>query len=386
MKFKVETTKIAQRLGLIQGIAEKRVTIPILSHVLVCASNEKISFTATDLETTMTTHCEGKIIKEGSIALPARKLFEIVKELPLQGEIEIEEISNYWTQIKTQNATFKIAGLPAEDFPTIPQIPIDDLFYIESQVLDDMIGKTVFAISSDDLRRSLSGIYIESGEDRVLRLVATDGHRLSLVERPAFERSERHALEQSEGKTQDDMGLQKGVIIPKKGVLELRKIAKLDDYIRIGCSKNNFVAQGNGISLIIRLIDAEFPNYRQVIPENTNITLHIRREEFLSALRRVSIFSIETTRAIKMGIENGIITLSSVSPELGEAKEIVPIDYTGDSIELGFNARYLMDVLEATSEDMVQLGIIDQLNPVLIKPVSDTKEQLYLSVIMPMRV
>lgn len=380
MKFKVKAMKIAQQLGLVQGIAEKHTTIPILSHVLVCVSNEKITFTATDLETTMITQCEGEIIKEGSIALPAKKLFEIVKEIPIEEEIRIEEISNHWTQIKTQNATFKIPGLPAEDFPTIPQIPIDDLSCIESQILDDMIGKTVFAISPDDLRRSLSGIYIESGKDRVLRFVATDGHRLSLVERKTQD-DIGPALERSEGE-----GLQKGVIIPKKGVLELRKIAKLDDNIRIGCSENNFVAQVSGISMIIRLIDAEFPEYRRVIPENTNITFHIRRDEFLSALRRVSILASTKTRAIKMGIENGIITLSSVSPELGEAKEIVSIDYTGDPIELGFNARYLMDVLEATSEDMVQLGIIDQLNPLLIKSVSDTEKQLYLSVIMPMKV
>ncbi len=383
MKFKVATTKIVQQLGLVQGITEKRVTMPILSHVLVIASDGKIKLTATDLETTMTTWCEGNVLKEGGLTLPARKLYEIVKELSLQGEIEIEEIGNHWTQIRSRNATFKIAGLPAEDFPSIPQLPLDNPFQIESRVLDDIIGKTVFAISSDNLRRNLSGIYIESEEDRVLRFVATDGHRLSLVERFAFERSERKGEGQALSAAKK---LNKGVIIPKKGVLELRKITKLDDYIRIGYSENNLVAQGNEISLTIRLIDAEFPNYRQAIPENTNITLHIRPEEFLSALRRVSILASTRTRAIKMGIENGIITLSSVSPELGEAKEIIPIDYTGNSIELGFNVGYLMDILEAISEDMVQLEIIDQLSPVLIKPVSDTEKQSYLSVIMPMRV
>lgn len=368
MKFRVEAIKLAERLGLIQGIAERRATMPILSHVLVIASDGKIKLTATDLETTMTTWCEGNVLKEGGLTLPARKLYEIVKELPLQGEIEIEEIGNHWTQIRSQSATFKIAGLPAEDFPSIPQLPLDNLFQIESRVLDDIIGKTIFAVSPDDLRRNLSGIYFEKRDGRTLRLVATDGHRLSLAEKGI----------------EDDIKLKKGVVVPKKGVSELRKMVKLDESVRIGCGKTDFVAQSSGISLVVRLIDAEFPDYRQVIPENTKITFHVKRDEFLSALRRVSILSAERTKSIKMSIASGKMTLASVSPELGEAKEVVPIDYTGDPLELGFNAKYLMDVLEVVGGDTVQLGIIDELSPVVIKPVGE--EEIYISVIMPMRV
>jgi DNA polymerase-3 subunit beta len=398
MKFRVEAIKLAERLGLIQGIAERRATMPILSHVLVIASDGKIKLTVTDLETTMTTWCEGNVLKEGGLTLPARKLYEIVKELSqgcgsdkeggklgnrrdwgsdkeggnlgnrLQGEIEIEEIGNHWTQIRSQSATFKIAGLPAEDFPSIPQLPLDNLFQIESRVLDDIIGKTIFAVSPDDMRRNLSGIYFEKGDGRTLRLVATDGHRLSLAEKGI----------------EDDIKLKKGVVVPKKGVSELRKMVKLDESVKIGCGKTDFVAQSSEISLVVRLIDAEFPDYRQVIPENTKITFHVKRDEFLSALRRVSILSAERTKSIKMSIASGKMTLASVSPELGEAKEVVPIDYTGDSLELGFNAKYLMDVLEVVGGDTVQLRIIDELSPVVIKPVDE--EEIYISVIMPMRV
>jgi DNA polymerase III subunit beta len=368
MKFRVEAIKLAERLGLIQGIAERRATMPILSHVLVLASGGKIQLTATDLETTMTTWCDVSVLKDGSLTIPARKLYEIVKELPLQGEIEIEEIGNHWTQIKAQSATFKIAGLPAEDFPSIPQLPSDNLFQIESRALDNMIAKTIFAVSPDDLRRNLSGIYFEKREGRTLRLVATDGHRLSLAE---------NAIE-------DDIKLKKGVVVPKKGVSELRKMVKLDEYVKIGCGKTDFVAQSRGISLIVRLIDAEFPDYRQVIPENTKLTIHVKRDEFLSALRRVSILSAERTKSVKISIGSGKMTLTSVSPELGEASEVVPLDLAGDPLELGFNARYLMDVLEVVGQDAVQLLITDELSPVVIKPAVD--EEVYISVIMPMRV
>jgi DNA polymerase III subunit beta len=367
MKFRVEVIRLAERLGLIQGIAERRATMPILSHVLILASGGRIKLTATDLETTMSTWSDASISKEGGLTLPARKLYEIIKELPPQGEVEIEEIGNHWTQIKAQSATFKIAGLPSEDFPAIPELPSDSLFQVGSQALDDIIGKTIFAVSPDDMRRNLSGIYFEKRENRTLRLVATDGHRLSLAEKSI----------------EDDIKLKRSVVVPKKGVSELRKMVKLEESVKIGCGKNDFLAQGSGIALVVRLIDAEFPDYRQVIPESTKITLQVKRDEFLSALRRVSILSAERTKSVKVSIGNGKMTLVSVSPEFGEAKEVVSIDFTGDPLEIGFNARYLMDVLEVVSGDAVQVGISDELSPVVIKPVG---EEVYVSVIMPMRV
>ncbi len=366
MKFKVELIKLDEKLGLLQGIAERRATMPILSHVLILASKEGIKLSATDLETTMSVLCDASVTKEGSLTLPARKLYEIVKVLP-QGEIEIEEIGNHWTQIKAQRATFKIAGLPAEDFPVIPELPSDNLFQIESRALEDIIAKTMFAVSPDDLRRNLSGIYFEKKDNRTLRLVATDGHRLCLAEKII----------------QDDIKLKISVVIPKKGVAELRKMVKLDENVRIGCGKNDFLARSNEIALIVRLIDAEFPDYRQVIPETTKINIQIRRDEFLSALRRVSTLSAERTKSVKISMGNDQMTLVSVSPELGEAREVVAIDFAGDPLEIGFNARYLIDVLEVITGDTVNMGINDELSPVVIKPVG---EEVYTSVIMPMRV
>ncbi len=366
MKFKVEAIKLSEKLGLIQGIAERRATMPVLSHVLVSSLNDKLEIVATDLETTMSAWCSATVLKAGSLAVPARKLYEIVKELP-QGEIEIEDIGNHWVQLRTPSATFKIAGLPSEDFPAIPELSSEHLFSAESSVIDDMITKTIFAVSPDDLRRNLAGIYFQKTGKHNLRFVATDGHRLSFVERDI----------------KSEVKLGRGVVVPKKGVAELRKIVKLSENIGLGFGKNFFMAESDGTILIVRLIDAEFPDYNQVIPEGTKSSFQVKQSEFLSAIRRVSILSSDKTKSIKLTINKGEMTLLSVSPELGEAKEVVPIEFTGDSVELGFNARYLMDVLEVIGEETVQLGISDELSPALIKPVG---EELYISVIMPMRV
>lgn len=366
MKFKTQAEAFSQKLGLVQGISERRATMPVLSHVLITANKSKIEISATDLETTMSTWCDAQVSAEGSLAIPARKLYEIVKEVPV-GEIEIEEIGNHWVEIRASSAVFKIAGLPSEDFPIIPELNSEQLFTVESSALDEMISKTIFAVSPDELRRNLAGIYFEEAGDKGIRLVATDGHRLSLVER------------EIDTKVKFD----KGFVVPKKGVGELRKVLKLSDKLKIGVGDSFFMAEGEDIVLLARLIDADFPDYKQVTPESTKLTLSLERDKFLSALRRVSILSSEKTRSVKFNIDTQGLTLVSVSPEIGEAKETVSLEYSGDPVELGFNARYLMDVLEAISEDTVEIGLIDELSPAVIRPKG---EEVYLSVIMPMRV
>lgn len=366
MKFKTQVEDFSLKLGLVQGISERRATMPVLSHVLVTLKNNKIEISATDLETTMSTWCDAEIQKEGSLAIPARKLYEIIKELP-DGQIEIEEIGNHWVEIRSSSANFKIAGLPSEDFPIIPELHSDNLFSVESFLIEDMISKTIFAVSPDELRRNLAGIYFEESSDKNLRLVATDGHRLSLVEKNI------------DGGVKFD----KGFVVPKKGVAELRKVLRLSETVKIGVGDNFFMAEGENIVLIARLIDADFPDYKQVTPEVTKVTISIGKDELLSALKRVSILSSEKTRSVKLNIENGVMTLVSISPEFGEAKEAIKLDYAGEPAELGFNARYLMDVLEAITQEKVQIGLIDELSPAVIKPDDD---EVYMSVIMPMRV
>ncbi|MFI5322616.1 MAG: DNA polymerase III subunit beta [Thermodesulfobacteriota bacterium] len=366
MKFKTQAEDFSLKLGHVQGISERRATMPILSHVLLKVNKNKIEISATDLETTMSTWSSAEVSNAGSIAVPARKLYEIIKELET-GEIEVEEIGNHWVEIRASSAVFKIAGLPSEDFPIIPELHSDNLFSIESSVLEEMVSKTIFAVSPDELRRNLAGIYFEEAGSKSMRLVATDGHRLSLVEKGIDSR----------------VKFSKGFVVPKKGVAELRKVLKLSDKVRIGLGDNFFMAEGEEVILIARLIDADFPDYRQVTPEVTKATLTLDRNVFLRALKRVSILSSEKTRSVKFIINPSGMTMISVSPEVGEAKETIPLDYAGEPIELGFNARYLMDVLEVMAQERVQIGLIDELSPAVLRPESD---ELYLSVIMPMRV
>ena len=366
MKFKTQVQDFSLKLGLVQGISERRATMPVLSHVLITLKNNKIEISATDLETTMSTWCDAEVQKEGSLAIPARKLYEIVKELP-DGQIEIEEIGNHWVEIRSSSANFKIAGLPSEDFPIIPELHSDNLFSVERFLIEDMISKTIFAVSPDELSRKLAGIFFEVSSEKNLRLVATDGHRLSFVEK----------------KIDGGVKFDKGFVVPKKGVAELRKVLRLSETVRIGVGDNFFMAEGENIVLIARLIDADFPDYKQVTPEVTKVTIKIGKDELLSALKRVSILSSEKTRSVKLNIEKDVMTLASVSPEFGEAKESIALEYSGEPAELGFNARYLMDVLEAITQEKVEIGLIDELSRAVIKPDDD---EVYISVIMPMRV
>ena len=366
MKFSIDKQKLLEKLMLVQGIAERRATMPILSHVLINCTENVLKITATDLETTLTTWTDANIEKESSIAVPARKLFEIIRELS-DGPIQVEEIKNNWLELTTNSGNYKIAGLPGDDFPIVPEIATDDLFTIESSVLDSLISKTIYCVSSDDLRRNLSGIYFEKNGQNNLRLVATDGHRLSLVENILS----------------GDIRLSSNVLVPRKAVSELRKILKQDETVRVGSEKNFFITVGEDMILFSRLIDADFPDYKQVIPENTDYQLKLGRDEFLSALKRVCIFSSEKTKSVKVTFDKNLITLTSVSPEVGEAKESFGIQYEGELKEIGFNGNYLIDALESIEEEEVIFSFSDELSPTMLKP--DNKEN-YICVVMPMRI
>ncbi len=366
MKLSIDISRLSEKLGLIQGIAERRATMPVLSHVLINALKEGVELTVTDLETTMIARCDAEVSKVGGLSLPAKKLYEIVHELPA-GTIEIEEIGNHWVELRSSSTTFKVAGLPSDDFPVIPKFSSDHLFSAPCSKVDEMIAKTIFAVSPDELRRNLAGIYFEKNGKSNLKLAATDGHRLSIVE----------------SDLSTEIKLQNNVVVPKKGVSEFRKMLKLGKVVNIGCEKNFFIAMDDGIILLVRLVDAEFPDYKQVIPKSTKTSFELGRAELLNALRRVSILSSEKTKSVKLNINKNGMTLVSVSPEVGEAKEVMPFEYTGEEIELGFNAKYLMDVLEVITEEKVELGLSDELSPAVLKPVGDEN---YLSVVMPMRV
>lgn len=366
MKISIDKDSLSEKLSLVQGIAEKRATMPILSHVLINPVQNGIQITATDLETTLSVYCDASVENGKNIALPARKLFDIIRELP-QGEVKVEEIKNNWVEITTSSASFKLAGLPGEDFPVVPEVSTDNLFDIDSDVLENMISKTIYCVSGDELRRNLSGIYFEKRNENILRLVATDGHRLSYVEQDLG----------------NAVSLKDNVLVPRKAVSELRKLLKFGDKIKIGCEKNFFVTMTDGIVMFSRLIDADFPDYHQVVPKSTKSKLTLNRDQLLSALKRVSILSSEKTKSIKLKLSENSMLLSSVSPDVGEARETLPVKYSGEDVEIGFNARYLLDILETIEEDDVNMEITDELSPTVLTPLDRSD---YMCVVMPMRV
>ena len=360
------SSEFSDILSLIQGVSERRATMPILSHVLLSTEKSRIKIVATDLETTIEAWCNAEVRTHGSIAVPSKKLFEIIREIP-RGDINLKLIDNNWIHITNQKASFKIAGLAAADYPAIPEQDLSGATEIDTALLDEMISKTIFAIASDDLRRNLAGLYLEPCENNTIRIVGTDGHRLSFVEN-SFENNQM---------------LQKGIIIPRKGVTELKKLLRNSEKVGINILNNFLVATFSSCNLFIRLIEQDYPDYKQVIPKESRVSITLKREEFLTALKRVSVFSSEKTRSVKLILDKSKLDLIAVTPEVGEATEELEIEYNGDRLELGFNSSYIIDVMDAIGENEVLLNVTDELSPALIRPNSSEN---YVSVIMPMRV
>ncbi len=383
MKFSVEKQVFLEKIALVYGIAEKKTTMPILSTLLLTSSKDQVKITATDLETTISTWMDAEVEKESSIAVPAHTLFDIVKgpQIPPNGNITVEEIGNSWVHLVTDSGgDYKIAGLPASDYPDIPDVSKSGLFEIDPDLLEDMISKTIYCVSSDDMRRNLSGICFEKSGENNLRLVATDGHRLSRIE-----------------KTLSANISISTVLVPRKGLSELIKVLKSisskkqenkdtstqGDTVQIGCEKKFFVVAGEDVLLFSRLIDAEFPDYKQVIPDETEFEVEVDRISLLNSLKGVGVLSSERTRNMKTIFDDNVLTIASSSPEVGEGKETIQVNYTGSRKEIGFSGSYLVDCLSAIDQDKVFIRFTDELSPVLLKP-KDKDD--YLCIVMPMRI
>jgi DNA polymerase III subunit beta len=371
MNFTIEKETFWKSLARIQGIVEKRNTIPILANVLIEADERGINLTATDLEVGMRASYPAKVTEQGRITVSAKKLFEIIKELP-DKEISFRSKENCWIEVKCGKSLFNIVGLSAEEFPQFPDYSKASLLKISTLVLKDMIEKTSFAQSNDETKYNLSGIFFKSlvvENVNYFRMVATDGHRLSLIEKKLdFSKVDE---------------LSTGVIFPKKGILELKKITEeTNSDIEIGFIDNNAIIKKDQTVIVMRLVDGEFPDYNRVIPKNNEHIAVLNRELLLHGLKRMSILSSEKSRGVKVVLKNSYIELSSSNPEIGEASENFEIDYDGPEISIGFNARYIMDVLQTQESESIKLLVKDNLAPGLIQTTTDDG---YLAVVMPMR-
>lgn len=356
--FEIDREVLLRALQRVQAIVDKKNTIPILSHILLEADKDKIVFSATDLEVGIKCEYPAHVQQIGKVAVPARSFYEIVKELPGDSKVKIKVFENFWIELIAGKSLFKLVGQDSDEFPQLPQVSFDKSFHLQSTSLSQMIDHTIFAVSNDQTRYDLSGVFLEQMKSKgkvYLRMVATDGHRLSMMDQEINGR---------------DTNIDRGVILPKKGLFELKRV--LLDHKDIHCclmeSNVVFWNEDKQTMLFMRLLDGEFPDYTPVIPKNNDRKIVIHREQLLNSLKRISVLSAEHSRSVRFHFENGKLRLSSSNPKLGEAREDIDIDYSGDGIEIGFNAGYFMDVLNAMGDqDEVVLELTDMLSPSLIK-------------------
>jgi DNA polymerase-3 subunit beta len=357
---------------------ERRNTVPILGNVLIEAAESSLALAATDMEVGMRTRIACESAHPGAITLNAHKLFEIVRETEAD-EVSLRSLEGDWVEIKCGRARFKMMSLDPRTFPAMPSAaeradggaPSDGArteLSLGAKVLTTMIDKTIFAVSPDETRYNLSGVYLESPAPDTVRMAATDGHRLSLIDRPA-----------------PGFAMKGGAILPRKGLNELRRL--LDSGVEGDTTlcveaQLAWVLQGN-TEISMRRVEGEFPDYRGVIPKTSRYQIGVRRDALLAALKRAAIFSSERYHGIRLALASGNLTLSSTSPELGEASETIDVDFTGDEFSVGFNAAYLLQAATAMPPDSeILLGLTDEVSPgVLTTP----EDSAYLYVVMPMR-
>lgn len=298
-----------------------------------------------------------------------KNLFEIIKELS-EGKVQLEKKENNWLEIRQGKYLSKIVGISAEEYPIFPTFAGEKFFEIDSEILKEMIDKTIFSVSNDETRYHLNGVYFEQKPDQGYFMVATDGHRLSLI-------NKKLGISES-GK------VPYGVIIPRKGLYEIKKLLEsVGGKFQLCIEGSQLVVKNQSTVLMIRLIEGKYPNYSQFIPQKLNQKLHINREAFLSSLKRVSLLANHKSKAVTLAVSKGKMEITSSNPDLGDAKEEIEVDYNGNDFKIGFNAKYIQDVLQSMDDDEIDFEINDQLSPGLMRPHND---QSYTCVVMPMRI
>ena len=368
MELVVRKFDLLKELQLFQGIVERKNTIPILANVLFEAKGETVRLAATDLEVGLRAECKASIAKAGALTLPAKKLFEIVKELP-DTDIRIEEEKSGAVKVAADRFEGRMQTMSKDDFPTLPEMSGDGVA-IHRKLLREMVVKTQFAITGEDTRYFLNGALFVVRYDAMM-LVATDGHRLAIVTAPR------------EG---DPKVEEMRTILPKKTLSELsRLLAEGEEDIRFARSDSHIFFRIDGRLLVSRMIDGQFPAYERVIPKSNDKRIEFERDRFQAAIRRVALLSNERSRAVKFNIDNGRVEIASQTPDLGEAREQIAVDYTGPAMTISFNAQYVLDFLNVSDSDLVAVEFKDDVSQTVMKPIGTTDFD-YTYVVMPMRV
>jgi DNA polymerase III subunit beta len=367
MKVKVDRNELLKKLSDIQNIVEKRNTMPALNNFLLLAESAGSAITATDLETALKEPIELTVLEEGKACIPAKKLFEIVREM--DGEITLESADNQWVKVTCGKSHFRLAGISPDEYPVWPTIADSESMSVEidTATLHDAIEKTLYSAGESDTRYVLNGLLFHLKTDKILNVVGTDGHRLALSRKEISE------------ELQEEMKL----ILSRKSVSELRRFIDGDARpVRLTIGKNNILFTVGGVQFLTRLIEGTYPNYEQVLPPDNNKSVSVGRDAFSRALRIVSILSKERSSAVKVDISPDSMIISTSNPDLGDAKDEIPVNYTGDDMTFAFNARYLLDALSAMETENVILKLNEPLSPTIL--LQDGKDD-YKCVVMPMR-
>jgi DNA polymerase III subunit beta len=368
MEFNIPVQELAKGLQRVQGIIEKKTTMPILANVLLTASKDgHLTVSATNLELGLTGKYPCEVITPGAITLSGKSLFEIVRALP-KNSAKIKTTNNDWVEISCGKVNYRVVGMAADGYPTLPSFSDVEYFKLGRDALKAMIDKTLYSVCTDETRYNLTGVFCEALTDGDgIRMVSTDGHRLSIIEQP----------------TDDQPLIKKGIIIPRKGMIEIRRL--LDDGDsngQLGFKDNSAIFQKDGLTLTMQLIEGEFPDYKQVIPSSCTKKIVINRAILQAALKRTSLLSPDKAQGVRLDLSPGNLSLSAHNPDIGEAKEDIEINYDGEELKIGFNYRYISDVLHALTDLEVELQLSDSLSPGVIIGAGSAH---YRAIIMPMR-
>ena len=362
MEVKINRRQLVDGLTLVQGVVEKRTTMPILTHVLIEAEGKEIILKATDMELGLLWRNNAEVKKPGKAVVPAKGFFDIVRELP-SDMVELSLSSEGWMEIKSGKSKFKIVGLKPEEFPPLPKREDGKSFSLSADTLNNMIDATSFAMSSDEARYQLNGTHWEAIDEK-LSFAATDGHRLSIIN----------------GSATGNLSF-KPVIVPRKGMLELKRLSdKTSEDIQIWVGDKYTAVNVGGTILIIRLVEGKFPPYNQVVPKNQKRVAIINRGEFIAALKRMITLSADRSLGVKLILSPKTLELTAINPDFGEGYEEIAVDYKGDKFEIGFNARYLTEAVSSFEGETVEFQLGDEVAPGMIC------DKNFTHVIMPMRI
>jgi DNA polymerase III subunit beta len=365
MEFKIAKQEFLRGLRLASGIADRKSTMPMLANVLLRTQGKhQLLVAATDLNVSLTAELKSTNASDGGITLGAKNLYDLVSNAP-GDEVSLKKADNHWAEIKSGKVAYRIVGMPDRDFPKVPDHREAPYSTVESGVLREMIERTMFSVCNDETRFHLNGVYFESDGSKS-RMVSTDGHRLSKVERTI----------------PNGPKLSAGIIIPKKGLSEIRRVLEAGGTCKLAIKTPHLFLVADDIALAVKLIDAQFPPYEQVIPKDHKRVITVDRGRFIEAMKRAQLMSSET-RGVKVAASMNGITITSDNPDVGEVREELDAEYNGEAIAIGFNPKYVVELLGQMSSDQVTLSLGGELDPGLIRPLTGDD---YLGVVMPMRI